>query len=57
MPKYIEKLLQRFRHITPEKLIHTPYKAPPKTYGSESQTPLEEDTSEKLDKYGIQEIN
>ena len=56
IPKYTAKLLQIFRHITPEKPIHTPYKAPPKTYGSASQIPAEEDTFEQLDKHGIQEI-
>ena len=56
MPKYIKKLLQRFKHIAPEKPIHTTYKPPPKKYGSASQTPAEEDTSEQLDKHGIQEI-
>ena len=56
MPNYIKKLLDRFKHIRPQRPVHTPYKPPPKTYGIDSQKPTEEDTSKLLDKKGIQEI-
>ena len=56
MPKYIEKLIQRLIHITPERLIHKSYKPPPKTHGNALQKPAEEDTTKHLDEHGIQEI-
>ena len=56
MPEYIKKLLKRFKHIKPGKLIHTPYKPPPKRYGADSQKPSKEDNTEILDKDWIKEI-
>ena len=48
MIKYIPKLLQKFSHDQPKKDQHSPYRAPPKKYGTASQDPLEEDTTAKI---------
>ena len=56
MPKYIPKLLQRFKHKAPTHPQHSPYQAPPKTYGAASQYPMPMDTTNKLNKPRIKNI-
>ena len=56
MPKYIPKLLQRFKHKTPTHPQHSPYQAPPKTYGAAAQDPMTIDTTNKLNEPRIKNI-
>ena len=56
MPKYIPKLLQRFKHEPSKRPQHSPYKAPPKTYGAAAQDPLPEDDTDKLNEPRVKEI-
>ena len=56
MPKYIPKLLQRFKHEPPKRPQHSPYKAPPKTYGAAAQYPLPEDDTDNLNEPRVKEI-
>ena len=56
MTKYIPKLLQRFKHKPPKRPQHSPYKAPPKTYGAEAQDPLPEDDTDKFNEPRVKEI-
>ena len=56
MPKYIPKLLQRFKHKAPTHPQHSPYQAPPKTYGAAAQDPMPIDTTNKLKEPRIKNI-
>ena len=56
MPKYIPKLLQRFKHEPPKRPQHSTYKAPPNTYGAAEQDPLPEDDTDKLNEPRVKEI-
>ena len=56
MPKYIPKLLQFFKHEPPKRPQHSPYKAPPKTYGAAAQDTLPEDDTDKLNEPRVKEI-
>ena len=56
MPKYIPKLLQRFKHKAPTHPQHSRYQAPLKTYGSEAQDPMPMDTTNKLNELRINNI-
>ena len=56
MPGYVDKMMVRFKHDTPRKLQHSPYRAPPKKYGAAAQDPIDEDTTKKLDDAGIKLI-
>ena len=48
MPDYIKKILIRFKHKLKKKQ-YTPYKAAPKTYRTNAQQPLPQDTKPKLE--------
>ena len=56
MPKYIPKLLQRFKHKSPTHPQRSPYQAPPKTYGVAAQDPMPMDTTNKLNEPRIKNI-
>jgi hypothetical protein len=49
MPKYIPKLLQRYKHETPKKPQHSPYPTNPRKYGKAAQDPLPPDVTDQLD--------
>ena len=49
MPGYIDKLRQRFGHKIPTKPEHSPYQAPPRTYGSEAQDTIPPDETNRVD--------
>ena len=55
MPGYIKKLLIRFKHELKGKQ-YTPYKAAPKTYGTDAQRPLPQDTARRLEDDEIKPI-
>lgn len=56
MPKYVAKILQRFKHKKPSRPQHSPYKAPPKKFGKEAQDPLPDDKSPMVDAKRIKRI-
>ena len=56
MPGYIQKKLQEYNHIFPNRIQQCPYSPEPKRFGSEAQTPLPPDSSPKLDGKGIKRI-
>jgi hypothetical protein len=56
MPGYIKKLLQKYKHRTPQKPQNCPYTPAPKQYGAAAQTPLPTDISPKLSDVEIKEI-
>ena len=43
MPGYIKQMRQRYEHIPPKKMQHSPYPAQPKIYGAAAQdsTPMD----------------
>ena len=49
MPKYVPRVLQRYKHTAPSKPQHSPYQAQPKKYGTVAQDPLSQDDTTKLD--------
>jgi hypothetical protein len=53
MPGYIKKKLQEYNHMLPEQMQACPYTPAPKKYGAHMQTPLEVDSSPRLDEKGI----
>ena len=56
MPRYVAKILQRFKHKKPSRPQHSPYKAPPKKYGKDAQDPIPDDKSPKVDAKRIKRI-
>jgi hypothetical protein len=56
MPGYIQKLLDRHKHPSPNKPQHSPHPIPPRTYSAESQKPNPTDDSPPLDEHGIKRI-
>ena len=56
MPKYISKLLKRFKHKSPTHPQHSLYQAPPKKYGAAAQDPMPIDTTNKLNEPRIKNI-
>ena len=56
MPGYIEKKMQEYGHVIPNRLQMCPYSPEPKKFGSEAQAPLAPDASPKLDEKGIKRI-
>ena len=56
MPKYILKLLQHYKHKAPTHPQHSPYQAPPNTYGDEAQYTIPMDTTNKLNEPSIKNI-
>ena len=56
MPKYVPKLLQRFKHKALTHPQHSPYQAPPKTYGAAAQYHMPMDTTNKFKKPRIKNI-
>ena len=56
MPKYVPRVLQRYKHTAPSKPQHSPYQCAPKWYGKDAQLPLPIDDSPKLNKKGITQI-
>eukprot|EP00804_Cyclotella_cryptica_P017050 CCRYP_003285-RA/>CCRYP_003285-RA protein AED:0.19 eAED:0.21 QI:0/0/0/1/1/1/2/0/900 len=49
MPRYINKVLQRFQHPIPSSPQHGPHKPFPKKYGATAQDPIPRDDSAPLD--------
>ncbi len=56
MPGYIKKKLQEYNHMLPEQMQAYPYTPAPKKYGAHTQTPLEVDSSPRLDEKGIKRV-
>ncbi len=56
MPRYIEKLLLKYKHHMPTCPQHCPYAPVPKQYGKVAQTPLQVDISPKLSPKELKEI-
>ena len=53
MPGYIQKKLQEYGHVLPNRLQMCPYSPEPKKFGSKAQAPLPPNSSPKLDGKGI----
>ena len=45
MQGYIERLWQRYEHISPKKIQHSPYRAQPKIHGASAQNSMPIDDS------------
>ena len=45
MPGYIKRLRQRYEHLSPKKMQHSPYRAHPKIYGTAAQNSMPPDDS------------
>ena len=45
MPGYIKQLRQRYEHLSPKKMQHSPYRAQPKIYGAAAQNSMPPDDS------------
>ena len=56
MPGYIEKLRARDSHKMPHRPQHSPYRAPPKIYGSAAQNTTPDDESAKIDKKRVKVV-
>ena len=56
MPKYIPKLLQRFKHKAPTHPQHSLYQASPKTYWAAAQYPMTVYTNNKVNEPRIKNI-
>eukprot|EP00804_Cyclotella_cryptica_P024021 CCRYP_020049-RA/>CCRYP_020049-RA protein AED:0.41 eAED:0.41 QI:0/-1/0/1/-1/1/1/0/276 len=56
MPRYIDKVLQRFQHPNPSPPQDGPYKPYPKKYGAVAQDPIPTDDSASLDAAGLKRI-
>eukprot|EP00804_Cyclotella_cryptica_P022655 CCRYP_012469-RC/>CCRYP_012469-RC protein AED:0.37 eAED:0.30 QI:0/0/0/1/0/0/2/0/432 len=56
MPRYINKVLQRFQHPLPSSPQNGPYKPYPKKYGAAAQDPIPTDDSAPLDSDGQKRI-
>ena len=49
MPGYVQKMLVRFKHNMPKRAQFAPYQAQPRRFGKDSDKPIPEDESPKLD--------
>eukprot|EP00804_Cyclotella_cryptica_P006990 CCRYP_007118-RA/>CCRYP_007118-RA protein AED:0.30 eAED:0.30 QI:0/-1/0/1/-1/1/1/0/515 len=56
MPRYIDKVLQRFQHPVPSSPQNGPYKPYPKKHGAAAQNPIPTDASAPLDSDGQKHI-
>eukprot|EP00804_Cyclotella_cryptica_P002622 CCRYP_010444-RD/>CCRYP_010444-RD protein AED:0.34 eAED:0.29 QI:0/-1/0/1/-1/0/1/0/485 len=56
LPRYIEKVLQRFDHKNHTTPHHCPFKPNPCKYGKDAQDPLPPDTSDRLDLSGTRRV-
>ena len=56
MPGYVKNILQRFQHAVPARKQDSPYRAPPRKYGTSAQDPLPEDTSDKINEKRVKII-
>ncbi len=56
MPRYIKKLLHKYKHEMAKKPQHCPYTPAPKQYGADAQAPLPNDISPTLSADKIKEI-
>ena len=56
MPGYVQKILQHFQHAVPTRKQDSPYRAPPRKYGTATQDPLPEDTSDKINEKRVKII-
>ena len=56
MPGYIKKKLQEYNHLLPGQMQACPYTPAPKKFGANAQTPLEVDSSPRLDEKGIKRV-
>ena len=45
MPGYIKRLRQRYEHLSPNKVQHSPYQAQPNIYGVAAQNSMPPDDS------------
>ena len=52
MPGYIKRLRQRYEHLSPKKMQHSPYQAQPKIYGAAAQNSMPPDDPPLLMKNG-----
>ena len=41
IPGYIKRLRQRYEHISPKKMQHSPYRAQPNIYGAAAQNSMQ----------------
>ena len=48
MPAYVDKLLARFKHITPTRPQHSPHIAPLRSFGTDAQLPVPHDNQPSL---------
>ena len=49
MPGYIDELRARYQHEMPSQPQHSPYRAPPKVYGTAAQNTIPDDITVKID--------
>ena len=49
MSGYVQKMLVRFKHNLPKRSQFAPYQAQPRKFGKDSDKPIPEDDSPKLD--------
>ena len=50
MPGYIQKALQRYKHVRSKRTQYSPYPATPRTYGAAAQDPTPDDDAPKATK-------
>ena len=56
MPGYIDKLRARYRHEMPSQPQHSPYRVPPKVYGTAAQDTVPDDVTAKIDEKWVKAI-
>ena len=56
MPGYIDKLRARYQHEMPNRPQHSPYRAPPKIYGTVAQDTKPDDVTAKIEKKRVKAI-
>ena len=57
MPGYIDKLLARYQHEMPSQPQHSPYRAPPKVYGTAAQDTIPDNVTAKIEEKRVKAIN
>ena len=56
MPGYIDKLQARYQHEMPSHPQHSPYRAPPKVYGTAAQDAIPDNVTAKIDEKRVKAI-
>ena len=56
VPGYIDKLHARYQHEMPSQPQHSPYRAPPKVYGTAAQDTIPDDVTAKIDDKRVKAI-